>query len=77
MPSTPQAHRATARRNLTALRRAFEDLRTLSKNMHDFYRQTPISKPIIDLFHGCQTAYVVTQAAMRNQKSLGCHYRID
>ncbi len=27
MPSTPQAHRATARRNLTALRRAFDDAR--------------------------------------------------
>jgi len=64
-------------RSTARLRRAFEDLRTLSKNMHDFYKQTPISKPIIDLFHGCQTAYVVTQAAMRNQKSLGCHYRVD
>lgn len=64
-------------RSTARLRRAFEDLRTLSKNMHDFYRQTPISKPIIDLFHGCQTAYVVTQAAMRNKKTLGCHYRAD
>ena len=64
-------------RSTARLRRAFEDLRNLSKNMHDFYKQTPISKPIIDLFHGCQTAYVVTQAAMRNKKSLGCHYRVD
>ncbi|MDP3427087.1 MAG: FAD-binding protein, partial [Humidesulfovibrio sp.] len=64
-------------RSTARLRRAFEDLRNLSKNMHDFYKMTPISKPIIDLFHGCQTAYVVTQAAMRNTKSLGCHYRVD
>jgi len=64
-------------RSTARLRRAFEDLRTLSKNMHDFYKQTPISKPIIGLFHGCQTAYVVTLAAMRNTKSQGCHYRVD
>ncbi len=64
-------------RSTARLRRAFEDLRNLSKNMHDFYKMTPISKPIIDLFHGCQTAYVVTQAAMRNTRSQGCHYRVD
>jgi L-aspartate oxidase len=64
-------------RTTARLRRAFEDLRDLSKNMHDFYKQTPISKPIIDLFHGCQTAYMVTLAAMRNKKTQGCHYRAD
>ncbi len=64
-------------RSTARLRRAFEDLRNLSKNLHDFYKKTPLSKPLIDLFHGCQTAYAVTQAAMRNQKSLGCHYRVD
>ncbi len=64
-------------RSTARLRRAFEDLRNLSKNLHDFYRKTPLSKPIIDLFHGCQTSYVVTQAAMRNTKSQGCHYRVD
>jgi L-aspartate oxidase len=36
-----------------------------------------LSKPIIDLFHGCQAAYLVTLAAMRNKRSLGCHYRVD
>ncbi len=64
-------------RSTGRLRRAFEDLRNLSKNLHDFYRKTPLSKPLIDLFHGCQTSYVVTQAAMRNTRSLGCHYRVD
>jgi len=64
-------------RSTARLRRAFEDLRNLTKNLHDFYKKTPLSKPLIDLFHGSQTAYVVTQAAMRNTKSLGCHYRVD
>jgi L-aspartate oxidase len=49
----------------------------LNKHLHDFYRETPLSKPIIDLFNGCQAAYLVTLAAMRNKRSLACHYRVD
>lgn len=56
------------------LKRAFEDLRILVRNIHDFYKHTHISKRLIDLFHGSQTAYVITQAAMRNPHSLGCHH---
>jgi L-aspartate oxidase len=62
-------------RTTSRLHRAFEDLRGLNKRIHDFYRETPISKPLVDLFHGCQTAYLITQAALRNTSSLGCHYR--
>lgn len=58
------------------LKRAFEELRDLSRQLHDFYKNTPISKPIIDLFHGCQAAYTITQKALLNTKSIGCHYRI-
>jgi L-aspartate oxidase len=62
-------------RTTPRLKRAFEDLRVLNKRLHDFYRETPISRPLVDLFHGCQTAYLVTQAALRNSTSLGCHHR--
>ena len=64
-------------RSASRLKRAFEDLRDLNLHIHDFYRETPISKPIVDLFHGCQAAYIVTLAAMRNIRSLGCHFRVD
>lgn len=64
-------------RTSSRLRRAFEDLRDLNKRLHDFYRETPMSKPLVDLFHGCQAAYIITQAASRNKKSLGCHYRVN
>ena len=64
-------------RTSSRLHRAFDDLRDLSRHMNYFYKNTPISKPIIDLFHGCQTAYSITQSALRNPRSLGCHYRID
>ncbi|MDR2076358.1 MAG: L-aspartate oxidase [Desulfovibrio sp.] len=58
------------------LARAFNELRALSRTLHDFYRSTPLSKPIIDLFHGCQTACLITQAALRNTGDLGCHHRV-
>jgi L-aspartate oxidase len=64
-------------RTTSRLKRAFAELRDLSSHLHDFYRHTPLSKPLIDLFHGCHTAYIITQAALRNTKSLGCHYRTD
>ncbi len=64
-------------RNTARLRRAFQDLRELSRHIHDFYKHTHITPQLIQLFHGVQTAYVITQAALRNRKSLGCHYRVD
>lgn len=64
-------------RTASRLKRAFEDLRDLNVHLHDFYRETPLSKPIVDLFHGCQAAYIVTLSAMRNTRSLGCHYRVN
>ncbi len=64
-------------RSSSRLKRAFEDLRELNKHLHDFYRETPLSKAIVDLFHGCQAAYTITIAAMQNRRSLGCHFRID
>ncbi|MDR1857584.1 MAG: L-aspartate oxidase [Desulfovibrio sp.] len=64
-------------RSSARLRRAFEDLRDLVRHIHDFYKNTRITRRLVDLFHGSQTAYVITQAAMRNKRSIGCHNRID
>jgi L-aspartate oxidase len=64
-------------RTTQRLNRAFNDLRNIHKDIQDFYQKTPLSKPIVDLFHGCQAAYIIAMAAMRNRKSIGCHYRVD
>lgn len=64
-------------RSTARLRRAFEELRDLSRHIHDFYKRTRLSRPLVDLFHGSHTAYVITQAALRNKESLGCHCRTD
>jgi L-aspartate oxidase len=57
------------------LKRGFEDLRNLNKRLHDFYKETAISRSIVELFHGCQAAYIITTSAMRNKQSIGCHFR--
>ena len=59
------------------LQRAVDDLRNLYRHLHDFYKRTPLSKTLVDLFHGSQAAYIVAMAALRNKKSIGCHYRMD
>ncbi len=59
------------------LYRAFQDLRDLSRRIHDFYKRTQITPQLINLFHGVHTAYVITQAALRNKESRGCHHRVD
>lgn len=56
-------------RTASRLHRAFDDLRALSRHLHDFYKNTAISKPIVDLFHGCQAAYSITQSALRNPRA--------
>ncbi len=64
-------------RTKSRLSRAVEDMSDLLRNVHDFYKRTPLSKRLIDLFHGGQAAYVITHAAWRNKDSVGCHYRVD
>ncbi|MDR2124655.1 MAG: FAD-binding protein [Desulfovibrio sp.] len=58
------------------LARAFDELRDLSRHIHEFYKSTPLSRDVLDLFHGCETAYLITQAALRNTKDIGCHHRV-
>ncbi|GAB6887328.1 L-aspartate oxidase [Desulfothermus okinawensis JCM 13304] len=64
-------------RTTSRLKRAREDLNNLSKRLYEFYRNTPISKNLIDLFHGCQSSIIITNAAYRNTKTVGCHFRVN
>ena len=52
-------------------------MRDLVRHIHDFYKRTRISRRLVDLFHGSQTSYIITQAALRNKVSIGCHHRVD
>lgn len=64
-------------RSSARLQRAYDELRNLSRRITDFYRRTPLSKPIIELFHGCNAALTIAEAARRNKISKGCHFRVD
>jgi L-aspartate oxidase len=56
------------------LARAVADLRHQLGRLTEFYRSTPVSASITDLFHGCIAAGLIAAAAQRNPTSVGCHY---
>ena len=64
-------------RSSARLQRAYEELRNLSRRITEFYRRTSLSRPLIELFHGCNAALTVAEAARRNKNSKGCHFRTD
>jgi L-aspartate oxidase len=56
------------------LARAVADLRHQLGRLTEFYRSTPLSAALVDLFHGCTAAGLIAAAAQRNPTSVGCHY---
>jgi L-aspartate oxidase len=56
------------------LERAVADLRHQLVRLTAFYRTTPISAALVDLFHGCTAAGLIAAAAQRNPTSVGCHF---
>lgn len=70
-------HYAGITRSKARLGRAVGDLRNLGRNLGEFYQRTPLSRPLIGLFHGAETANLIAYAALRNRRSHGCHYRTD
>jgi L-aspartate oxidase len=56
------------------LKRAADELRSLYGNLTEFYKSTPVSKPLVDIFHSSYAAYIVALSALRNPVSKGCHH---
>ncbi|MCU0291837.1 MAG: hypothetical protein MUF10_07555, partial [Thermoanaerobaculaceae bacterium] len=56
------------------LERAVADLRHQLVRLEQFYKTTPISAALVNLFHGCTAAGLIAHAAQRNPLSVGCHY---
>lgn len=57
------------------LKRAVSDLSYLQGQIENFYRATKLTKELVGLRHAVLTALLIAQAALKNKKSLGCHYR--
>lgn len=62
-------------RTTVRLQRAARELRHLESEINQFYHVSILSDELIGLRNAIRTASVVTNAALQNKKSLGCHYR--
>jgi L-aspartate oxidase len=62
-------------RTVPRLQRAMEELRHLEVEVEEFYRVTRLTDSLIGLRNAVLTAILVTTAAWKNKKSMGCHYR--
>lgn len=59
------------------LERARADLDYLRHRIEQFYRRTKLTDNLIGLRNGILVALIVINSALRNKKSMGCHYRKD
>lgn len=64
-------------RSAKRLTRARSDLEYLLHRVEKFYRETRLSRQLVELRNGLLTARLITYAALRNPVSSGCHYRKD
>ncbi len=64
-------------RTFERLKRAIADMQHLGTRLTKYYHESMISKSIVELFHGQQMATIVANAAIRNPRSAGAHFRKD
>lgn len=62
-------------RTRKGLERAQADLDYHAHRINRFYREAVLDRDIIELRNGVIAAQLVTEAAVRNEKSIGCHFR--
>jgi len=61
-------------RSKTHLGRAEKILRNLHNEITEFYKGVQLTPELINLRNGTQTGLLITYAALKNDKSIGCHY---
>jgi len=64
-------------RTMPRLKRAIADMKHMYLRIEEFYKETPVSKDIISLFHATQAAIMVAEAALRNPTTIGCHFLVQ
>lgn len=64
-------------RSSKGLERAYADLNYHAHRITKFYKEAALDRDIVELRNGVMTAQLVVTAAMRNERSIGCHYRED
>lgn len=64
-------------RTSARLQRARGDMGHLYHRIEAFYREAPLSRPMLELRNGIICARLILKAAWLNPESRGCHYRLD
>ena len=64
-------------RNSHRLKRAYKMLTELKWEIDSFYEGGALTSDLLALRNGCETALLITQGALRNPHSLGCHFRVE
>jgi L-aspartate oxidase len=62
-------------RTTPRLERALRELSRLETEIEQFYRKTRLTDDLIGLRNAVRTALLIANAAWRNKRSMGCHYR--
>lgn len=61
-------------RTTKSLERAMADLNYHAHRIYKFYREAKLSRDIIELRNGVESAQLVVRSAMHNKQSIGCHF---
>jgi L-aspartate oxidase len=64
-------------RTTRRLQRAYRELRSLQENIEDFYRNTRLTRSIVELRNAVTTGLKIAESAWSNRTSRGCHFRKD
>ena len=64
-------------RKTRRMSRALNDLMAMKNNVDRFYRDIKINREIVELRNAIQTAIIITNSALKNKHSYGCHYRVN
>jgi L-aspartate oxidase len=59
------------------MNRAGETLRDLKNQVDHFYWNVRLSREMVELRNAIQTALIITNSALKNKKSSGCHFITD
>lgn len=64
-------------RDKNRLSRASKMLQELKWEIESFYEKGKLTSDLLGLRNGVQIALLITQGALRNKNSLGCHFRLN
>ena len=64
-------------RTRKGLERASADLNYHAHRITKFYQEAVLNRDLIELRNGVVCAQIVLAAAIHNERSIGCHYRLD